>query len=227
MFKKYLLLILIFFSGFFSWNYINNNDFLLKNQNTLLNFFDHNKFHFDFNLDLENHLIKSVFNSSYQVSGNADIYYLNNNLAGFVNLGFDYLKFQQLNFSFLVNDNDLFFRITNNTFGSDLNFEFLDLKNWQRISLDKLSLDFSRLDPLTYLAVDDYSGDQLRFTASKQLLSEYDFLKNVEFVMSDDLISSNSKSFIDFDVSASKFSGQLPINKPKIFTEFQDNLLEF
>lgn len=226
MFKKFVLLILIFFSGFSFWNYIYNTGFSLKNQNTIVKFLNHNKFSFEFDCDLSDKVFNNIFKSEYQLSGYGDIYYLNNNIAGFVNLGFDYLAFKQFNFSFLIDDSDLFFRITNNSFEDVLDFEFLGNSNWQRINLKELSFDIQDLNLFKYIALSDSVDNQIILQPSKFFQSEHDksWVNNLRATLGDAFLITNH-SFINMRIDASSFSGQIPISRPRTYIDFEENLL--
>jgi len=225
MYKKILLLILTFFSGFMIWNYNNNNDFYLKNQNTIVNFLDHNQFNLDFKINLNDPVFKNWFDSHYTISGLGSIYYLNNNLAGNLSLGFDYLKYKQLNLSFLVDDSDLFFRITNNTF-EDLAFSFLHINDWQRVSLDSLKINLSSLNYDNWITLKDDVNELVLMKLSNEFTSTYnlDWLSNIDlFIDSNHVFTKDN--VLDLNVIALKFAGQLPISRPNTFQDFNQNLL--
>jgi len=226
MFKKFVLLILIIFSGFCFWNYTYNTNFSLKNQNTIVKFLKNNKFSFEFDCDLSDKVFNEIFKSEYNVSGYGDVYYLNNNVAGFVNLGFDYLAFQQLSLSFLIDDSDLFFRITNNSFENILDFEFLGNRNWQRIDLNELSFDIYDLNIFKYIALSDNIDNHITLQPSEILRSEYDnfWIHNLTATLGETFLNSN-QNFLNFRIDASYFSGQIPISRPGAYVDFAENLL--
>jgi len=225
MFKKSFILILLFISGFVIWNYNNDTHFLLKNQNTIVNFLDHNQFEFEFDLDLKNEVFHSILISDYKVFGKGSFYYLNNNAAGFINLGFDNLKFEQFKLSFLIDGSDLYFRISNNTFTRFLDLDFLGTYEWHKIALNDLIYTFDFKSVFKYLAIKDGSNENLLISASDLLLSEfnYKFLNDLEMLLTNKSLVVN-ENFMNASVHGMNFSGQLPIIKPSNFKEFYKTL---
>ncbi len=225
-YRNLLLLILTVVSGLLFFTYSNNTYLTLKNQKTLLNFLDNNNYNLEFKLDLSDDVFSSFFNSDYIVHGSAQIYKLNHNVAGIINLGFDYLKFEQLNFSFLLEGSDFYFRITNNTFSN--NFDFLSKSNWQYLDTKQINSQIDLPNILSYIALSDFSSDTLLLYPSSKALEE-NFIFGT--ILNDlQVFVSENKGFAELDffkfsIDAHDFNGSLPIVRPQIFENFNTNLI--
>lgn len=218
------LLLIIALISFFSFQHYSNIS-LLKNQKTIVNFFDKNHWHINALLDLSSSFFVPFFESNYKVFAKADVYILNETYAGLLSFGFDSLEFDKLNLQFYIDSEAFYYRISQNTFDDALEMSLLNPGTWTKVLLAEItaSAGLADLDLFKLFALE--ADDDLIISWSSYAM---DFFDSQSFIVPDlyAVLESENKliwkdpSIIDLEISTFNFKGELPISAPLNFKEF-------